>query len=756
MKTNCKKFLLVTLILGVFLPVFDTQADIFGIGSLASGAVQNLFAYSLSWFFTILGKLLAVMVSMLDWVVRIRIYTDLPIIQSSWKIMRDFANMLFIIALIVMAYGTIFNIPKYDFKSLIPRFIIIAVLINFSLVLSGLVIDATQVLNNTFLNAMGDISGRLGQGLSPTALLPAGAQVDSLGTVADVAGASIVTLFFGIWFLFAFIVSVAVPLAVAFVRIPVLWALLIVSPLAWLLSILPATKGAYDKWWHQFLAWNLFLPYYLFFLYFALFFLSQQDVVLAGMLRGPAGQAIVNENFSKFGIQSSVTFGLLFYYILVGIFLIGGTKVAMSAGTFSGTGIVNVAKWGRDRAMRWTGATGWQRGTQQKWQEMQKEGYGFGQYRIGGEKALEAEVLRRARMLGTKGTLEKGVAAEEEKQKPFAHDIRKLQEFATSGSTEQRIAARKHLTNLGAQTPKQIQETYRMLGGDRNEAANKYIAGIDPSKYTKGQRREMFDTVTNVEAKQKIAEIMLEKGEFATQEEIQQTAQRLFQTKQEMRAFLEKGKKKNLIVTARAKSALGLLEEGRALADEITDNARKITDTQILELDPSNFEARATDTPEEADAKRILTEELRKVFEKNPKRLENITRQATGELRNKFDTMLINNLHTEALRVNADVDTIRTKLRAPLARISQIQQEVNDIQEQISGPGGLESQINPNTPTSDLNRQLRRQVDQLERQHEAKEKEAKFIQEKVDKLNERIETATSKSGTREGGSEEET
>ena len=68
--------------------------------------------------------------------------------------------------------------------------------------------------------------------------------------------------------------------------------------------------------------------------------------------------------------------------------------------------------------MRLTGAEGWRRGGLQKWQEMQKEGYGFGQYRFGGEKALEAEALRRARMLGTKGALEKGIEAEKEKQKP--------------------------------------------------------------------------------------------------------------------------------------------------------------------------------------------------------------------------------------------------------------------------------------------------------------------------------------------------
>ena len=752
-----KEFLitsLVILILGILMPTFNAHAagigDWFSIGAWSFWAVNQLFAFALSLIFTITGQLLALMVVMLGWVVNIRIYTNIPVIESSWKIMRDFANMLFIVTLIVMAYGTIFNLKGYDFKSLIVKFLIAALLINFSLVIGGLIIDLTQVVNNTFLNAMGDIAGHLGDGLNPAQILPSGTNINSSEAIAGMLMGSIVTLVFSIFLLFTFLVSVAVPLTVAFVRIPILWALLIVSPMAWLLSILPATRNVYNNWWKHFLAWNLFLPYYLFFLYFALYFLSKKDEVLAGL-----GQTFVYSPLVGLDPQSNFTFGLLFYYILIAIFLIGGTKVAMNAGRFSGTGIVSVAQWGRGRAMRWTSVEGWRRGAQQKLEEMQKEGYGFGQYRFGGEKALEAEVLRRARIFGTKGALEKGGEAEKEKQKPFVHDIVKLQELSTSGSREQRLAARTRLVELGALSPKQIQETYQMYGGSRSEGAQKFIGAIDPSKYKKDERRELFNNVTNIEAKQKIAGSMIEKGEF-TQEEIQQTARDLFQTRQAMNDFLEKGKKKNLIATARAKAALGLLEEGRTLANEIADNAKKITDTQILELDPSNFEVRDTDMPEEADAKRTLVEELGKVFEKNPKRLENITRQATGELRSKFDTMLVNNLHSEALRINVDVDSLRTKRAEPLGQIGQIGQELADIQNQISGLGGLESQIDPNdpNPNSDYNKQIRTQISQLEKQRETKEKDVRSLQERVDKINERIETVTSKPGTREGSEEE--
>jgi len=188
MNSNYKKLIPTVLLLGLFWPIFDANAfSLFGIENMAFWVVNQFFAFSLSIMFTVLGKLLAAMVVMLAWTINLRVYTNVPIIQESWKIMRDFANMFFIIVLIVMAYGTIFNMKGYDFRSLMPRFIIIALLINFSLVIGGLIIDATQVLNNTFLTAMGDISGRLGQGLNPTDLFPNSADLSETAQAEAIA-----------------------------------------------------------------------------------------------------------------------------------------------------------------------------------------------------------------------------------------------------------------------------------------------------------------------------------------------------------------------------------------------------------------------------------------------------------------------------------------------------------------------------------------------------------------------------------------
>ncbi|MBI3273544.1 MAG: hypothetical protein HYZ69_00195, partial [Candidatus Colwellbacteria bacterium] len=342
--------------------------------------------------------------------------------------------MLFILALIVMAYGTIFNIKGYDFKSLIPKFLIAALLINFSLVLGTLVIDGTQILNNTFLSAMGDISGRLGDGLNPAQILPTGVgDISNTEAIANAVTGSILTLIFSIFLLFAFLVSVAVPLAVAFARIPILWALLIVSPMAW----------------------------------------SKKDEVLAGL-----GQDFVYSELN--GLQSNFTFGLLFYYAMVAIFLIGGTKVAMSAGRFSGTGIVSVAKWGRGIAMRRLGVTAVQRAAEQKLAQVKEEGLP-GRFGLlyGGERALDEQTARWAKRFGVRGAdiklqqtfvdrAGKEYSELETKYRLGQVKVEQLKSIGNSGpaSNARVYAARKMLAKTGQLDTNISQRTFSELGNN--------------------------------------------------------------------------------------------------------------------------------------------------------------------------------------------------------------------------------------------------------------------------------------------------
>ncbi len=358
----------------VLLPSHFAKASCGIVTGTISDCILEGTSYFIYLIFTVIGKGIAALAGLLQWVINLPVYPAdgqrIAVIDESWKIMRNFANMFFIVALIVMAFATIFDVmpgaAKYNARALFGRFLLTALLINFSLVLGVMVIQGTQVLNNTFLTAIGDMSGKLGQALNPSLLFP---KITSTTTAAQAVDqglfGSLVSLIFATVLAFTFLFSLLTAAIFAFVRIPIIWALLVVSPIAWILNIFPAGEGTFKRWWTTFIGWNMFLPIFLFFLYFGLYFLQGQGAVMKAIAGSTGTGTILGDTVTSF------TFQMLFMYVMAGIFLIGGTIVAMKASMFSGTGVVGIAKWSRGVAARRLGLTGAKQAYEEKKAEIQ-------------------------------------------------------------------------------------------------------------------------------------------------------------------------------------------------------------------------------------------------------------------------------------------------------------------------------------------------------------------------------------------------
>ena len=297
----------------------------FSIGSIGLTAITSFAEFALQTIFGIVGNLIGILARMLDVSTKVRAGGDVPIVAASWKILRDFSNMLFIILLIYMSFATIFDQGNYKFSSMIGRFLIVAILINFSLAIGNIVIDATQVLANIFLGAIGNLGDRLGQYLTLTALMP------SKVNAGDLLFASLASMTFAVVMQMIFLFSLLVANAFAIIRIPFIWFLLIVSPLAWMSHILPNSNTWWKKWWSSFVGWNLFLPVYLFFMYLGLLFLSKRDEVLFSVVQvNPSGSSSPLNTPLLWGATNTVTFNLIFFYILTAVIMVGGTWAAKS------------------------------------------------------------------------------------------------------------------------------------------------------------------------------------------------------------------------------------------------------------------------------------------------------------------------------------------------------------------------------------------------------------------------------------------
>ena len=83
------------------------------------------------------------------------------VVATGWGISRDIVNMFLIFILLYIAIATILQVSGYGAKELLATLIVIAFLVNFSLVITKMIIDASNVLAVGFYNAFSPTNGEI-------------------------------------------------------------------------------------------------------------------------------------------------------------------------------------------------------------------------------------------------------------------------------------------------------------------------------------------------------------------------------------------------------------------------------------------------------------------------------------------------------------------------------------------------------------------------------------------------------------------
>lgn len=240
--------------------------------SIDSNGVVNAIITALSWVFLKVGELfIGITVFFLDFFIEIAAYNNFsgaPPVLIGWFMIRDLANMFFVIMLLVIAFGTILGLEQYEWKKTLAKLILAAILINFSKLIAQVIIDGAHVFTITFLNAIAATAG--GNLINMFSLddllkiLPDGSNnPESLRL--DIFAASLMVLFFSI----VTMLTMGAYLVVLIARMVVLWTLVILSPLAYLLSVLPQTKSYAQEYWNEFTNYVIVAPLMVFFLWLA-------------------------------------------------------------------------------------------------------------------------------------------------------------------------------------------------------------------------------------------------------------------------------------------------------------------------------------------------------------------------------------------------------------------------------------------------------------------------------------------------------
>ena len=245
-------------------------------------------------------------------------FTDNSFVNTGWEIVRDLTNILIVLGLVVIALATILRISSYQMKKTLPLLLIVALLINFTPMLCGLVIDASNIIMNhplkagqyltqNYPSAIGSAISNLWNTMgSPSSMLATG-----LLLVGSSLFSGIIFLLYAFLFLFRYIA---------------LWMLVILSPIALFCYIFPATKKMWNMWLSQFIQWCFIGIPAAYSLYLAN---KMTEVMLQGELLGEIS-----------------SMGKIMGYIVPVAFLAVGFFVSLQTGAMGASAITTRAKKG--------------------------------------------------------------------------------------------------------------------------------------------------------------------------------------------------------------------------------------------------------------------------------------------------------------------------------------------------------------------------------------------------------------------------
>jgi len=176
------------------------------------------------------------------------------LVPQLWSFIKNFANLGIILGMIFTAIATILRIEKYNWKKMLPKLLLIALLVNFSLIIAGMFVDISNYIVNVTVTSFNNIS--LSNLVVNCSLCPTVKAFYGLGGEWDLARATGLGIILSALFFYQFIGLVFY----VFIRILTIVICLITSPLAFLSFAFPGGEKVWDFWRKQFQQAIVILP----------------------------------------------------------------------------------------------------------------------------------------------------------------------------------------------------------------------------------------------------------------------------------------------------------------------------------------------------------------------------------------------------------------------------------------------------------------------------------------------------------------
>lgn len=348
-KINFKIAVLI-LLLFIVIPFQANAIDI--LGTILSPL--SIIAYIFS---TIAGLLLMFAGWVFTWSVDLVSNSEnIAVINVGWDVSLGFVNMFFILALLAIAIATILGediAGGWTYKKVLPKFLIVILLVNFSKVIGTTIIGFTNDFTHFFLaGILGNKGGSIAINMMNVfSISQIDATINESMLKSAISAASNFLSFDGflgqITNLIARLVALFTMLAGVVYMIKRtfhIWLLLMVAPFAWFAYIFPQTKKYWDEWWDKFIKWSIFPIVYLFFLYlaFQISAVLRKGGIVSPEVNKYTGPIILEKVFGVSGVTNGVgqILGIAVFAFLSIMGIVAANKLGVGGSNF----VMNYAK----------------------------------------------------------------------------------------------------------------------------------------------------------------------------------------------------------------------------------------------------------------------------------------------------------------------------------------------------------------------------------------------------------------------------
>ncbi len=260
-------------------------------------------------------------------------------IEVVWTLIRDMANLIFIFGFIYIGISTIINADNSQAKRMLASIIIGALLINFSLYFTKIVIDVSNYLSvEIYKSLLADsssvsISSKFADVLGIVGIF----QMPDPTKFANMTGGGNLSFFFmGAIFMTVTGFVLAAGAVLIIIRFVALVFIMVFSPILFAATVFPQTQSMASDLWKKLINYSLFAPAYLILLTVSL-------KLLEGFMNSfNPTHATLSSAF----VGKADSFGIIMVFVTAIIFMMMSLKIATNFGIHGANTVTGYAKKG--------------------------------------------------------------------------------------------------------------------------------------------------------------------------------------------------------------------------------------------------------------------------------------------------------------------------------------------------------------------------------------------------------------------------